>query len=277
LQEAIVPHQAHFRAAVAQYRNFMSTEEMGEVTRPLLWQLARESADLVVLPDVAPPYPDEAAQRGDLVFPYYRSLSKQSNVAILVTAVETVGTKRYKVARLFRKGQEMGEWKQTHFLPQEEGYWTAGAELGPVVKFEEGGARLAVMLGADGYNPEVARCLMLQGADVILWPTRAALPSPDFSLSQLARSRASENRVYLLVSTPLEERKDLSGKAYTGSSLIADPSGNVIAPALPDTAMAASAQILVSSSRNKQAAPSTDVVYNRRPETYGRLIEMREE
>jgi predicted amidohydrolase len=273
LQEAIVPHRAHIRATVAQYRSFTSTEEMGEVARTLLKQLTRESADLVVLPDIAPGFADEAAQRGDLVFPFYRILSKLSGVAILATAVEHEGIRRYKTARLFQYGIELGMWRQTHFTAQDEGYWTPAPQIGSVIKLNGSEARIGVMLGADGYGPEVARCLMLKGADVILYPTRAVLPTNDFSLAQLVRSRASENRVYVLAATPLETLKDLSGNSLIGSSLIADPSGAVIAPALPDTAMAVSAQLMLGMSRNKLSAPGTDAVYNRMPDAYHMLVE----
>ncbi|HEX2912657.1 MAG TPA: carbon-nitrogen hydrolase family protein [Chloroflexia bacterium] len=274
LQEPLIPSRAQLRAAVAQYPPFTSTQEMGEVVRPLIAQLARENVELVVLPDVTPNVAEEAAWRSDLVFPFYRSLSKLSGVAILATAVEQEGHRRYKTACLFAQGQEIGLWRQAHFTPQDEGRWTPSAEIGPVVKFPgQSGTRLSVMLGADGFGSETARSLMLNGADVILWPVRASLPgSAGFDLSHLARTRAAENRVYILCSTPLEEASGLAGGTYQGRSLIADPNGVVVAPALPDTAMAVSAQLSISSCREKLRVPGTDVVYSRRPDLYGLLV-----
>jgi predicted amidohydrolase len=114
---------------------------------------------------------------------------------------------------------------------------------------------------------------MLRGADVILWPTRAKLPTKDFSLTQLVRARASESRIYILAATPLTRRNIPGESSVYGESLIADPNGTVIAPALPDVAMAASAQLQVAFSRHKLSAPGTDTVYNRRPELYRLLVE----
>ena len=276
LQEPLVPHRAHFRGGVAQYKMFTSTQAMGETVRPLLAQFGREGVDLAVLPDVPPALAEEAAHRGDLVFPFYRSLSKQSGVALLATAVESEGGRRYKTARLFWQGEELGKWQQTHFTAQDEGGWTAGAEIGPVVKLPgESGARIGVMLGADGYGPEVARCLMLAGADVILWPTRATVPGADeaagFGLVAIARSRAAENRVHVLCATPLEPASGLQSGEH-GCAIIVDANGTVVAPALTDTAMGVSAQLSVAASREKLRAPGTDVVYNRKPENYQGLV-----
>ena len=272
LQEALVPAQAVLRAAVAQYAPFDSTQAMGETVRPLLAQLARESVELVVLPDVARGSGDEAAWRGELVFPFYRSLSKQSGVAILATAHETEGTRRYKTARLFADGHEIGMWRQTHFGPGDEGGWTTGSEIGPVVKLPgQSGARVGVMLGADGYGPETARILMLRGADIILWPTRATLPNAHtFDLAFVARTRAVENRVSLLCATPLEAGPLAEG-GQVGQSMIVDAGGVIVAPALLGQAMAVSSQISISASREKLRAPATDTVYNRRPDCYGLL------
>ena len=130
---------------------------------------------------------------------------------------------------------------------------------------------MGVMLGADGYGPETARSLMLRGADMILWPTRASLPNAQtFDLSYLARTRAVENRVYILCATPLEAGPLAEG-GQVGQSMIVDPNGIIVAPALLDRAMAVSSQISVSASREKLRAPGTDTVYNRRPDSYDLL------
>jgi predicted amidohydrolase len=278
LKQPIVPAKSVLRAAVVQHVSFNSTELMGEVVRGFINQLSREGVDLAVMPDIAAGFAEELAHKGDLVFPFYRSLSKLSGVALLVPAIEIEGSRRYKTAKLFHNGQEIGEWRQSHFTPQDEGNWTPGNNMGLVVELPGGsGARVGVMLGADGYVPEVARTLMLNGADLLLWATRAnvAGAGKGFEVAAIARSRAAENRLYVLVATPFEARSGISvydGARY-GRSLIADPNGTVVAPCLPDTAMAVGTQISVASSREKLRAPGTDVVYNRRPDTYHVLIQ----
>lgn len=274
LQEAIVPHQNTLRAAVAQYLPFDTTEAMGETVRGLVKQLGYEQADLVVLPDVPTNMVEEQAWQGERVFPFYRSLSKLGNIAILATAIETEGSRRYKTAKLFSNGQEIGTWRQTHFSLQDEAGWTAGAEIGPVVTLPGSSqARIGVMLGADGYLPEVARCLMLGGADLILWPTRPMLPA-DFDFVKLARTRAAENRTWLLIATALQQNNSLDNGGWRGNSMILEPGGAISAVALKDTPMTVSTQIFVASARQKLVAPNTNAVYDRQPSSYLKLGEI---
>jgi hypothetical protein len=94
-----------------------------------------------------------------------------------------------------------------------------------------------------------------------------------FGLTQIARSRAAENRVAILCATPLETLNSLdTEQSEQGCALIVDANGGLLAPALPDRPMGVSAQISVSASREKLRAPDTDVVYNRKPESYKLLV-----
>ena len=316
LDEPLVASRAVVRAAVVQTRPFETTEEMGIAARPLLTQLQREATRLAVMPDVPLGLDDGPAHNGDRVFPFYKTLSQRTNCAILATAVETEGIeRRYKTARLFFRGIEYGRWRQTHFAPEDERRWTPGDSIGPVIELPAALlglgydalpqsdtptlVRVGVMLGEDGLAFEVARVLMLAGADIILWPCRrfrystlSPLPyaavlgrsSEDgqagkswLDMAQVARSRADENGVFVLMamsaaldfSTNKPDLEQIKG----GSSLIAAPNGAVLAATFADTEMAASASLHIPQTRLKVRAPGTDMLWNRQPENYGALAE----
>ena len=264
LQEPLIPARAGLRAGLVQLGPLTESTELEKTLTPLIAQLARESVELVVLPDLS------QSSLNNSLFSLVQGLSETYPVAILATGSEVTDTQQFKTARLFKDGHILGQWQQTHFTPEETAQWTAGAEIGPVITLPGGsGVRVGVMLGADGYGPETARILMLRGADLVLWPTVATLPhANNFGLAQLARTRATENRIYLLCATSLEQAT--SGLS-NGASMIVDPNGAIIAPALPDRVMGVSSQISVAASREKLRAPSTDTVYNRRPDCYGQL------
>src|SRR3990172_9156286 len=126
----------------------------------------------------------------------------------------------------------------------------------PVIATPAG--RVGLLIGAEGLVPELARGLMLRGADTIAWST-AALP---YDLVPLARARADENRVYVAAAAPRDPR---------GGALIVDPAGTVIAAGLLDRDVSCSQQISIAAARIKTMAPGTDVVANRLPGTYRAL------
>ena len=78
-----------------------------------------------------------------------------------------------------------------------------GDELSPVVNTPVG--RVGLMVAAEAYVPEVARSLMLRGAEIILWCADDA-GTPMMPI--VARCRAEENRVFVACATAPGERRD---------------------------------------------------------------------
>ena len=76
------------------------------------------------------------------------------------------------------------------------------------------------MVAAEGFVPEVARSLMLRGAEFILWcgddPGSPMMPI-------VARCRAEENRVFLACA---------AAPTANGATMVVDPGGRVLAQAL---------------------------------------------
>lgn len=119
--------------------------------------------------------------------------------------------------------------------------------------------RVGLVIADEGYVPEVARSLMLRGAEILLWSSDAA-PLP---MSLVARTRADENRVFVACAAPPSEH---------GATMVVAPSGAVLAEALEGAELAVSATVNRTLARLKERAPGTDVVRARKPETYAMLV-----
>lgn len=96
---------------------------------------------------------------------------------------------------------------------------TPGSKPAPVFDIPDVG-RLGVMICYDGWFPEVARGLALQGAEVILHPTLTSTPDREEELV-LARANAIVNQCYVL---------NINGALALGGgrSIGVDPEGRVL-------------------------------------------------
>ena len=103
-------------------------------------------------------------------------------------------------------------------------------ELFPVAKTPIG--NLGMFICYDGWFPEVARCLMMNGAEVMIRPMGAAgvptVAERDWWIWQ-NRSRAYENLAYVLGAHWADSPNSEYGGSSSGSSMIVDFRGNVIA------------------------------------------------
>ncbi|MGE3073490.1 MAG: nitrilase-related carbon-nitrogen hydrolase [Dehalococcoidia bacterium] len=132
-----------------------------------------------------------------------------------------------------------------------------GIQLGesPSPVFPTPAGNVGLMCGDEGLVPEVARGLMLAGADILAWPVFLDHPM----LERVVRTRADENRVYVAA-------------AWHDGGLVAAPTGAVATIVPRGSGVAMSAQVNKALSRAKEMAPGTNVVTNRQPATYGALV-----
>lgn len=136
---------------------------------------------------------------------------------------------------------------------------------GRYVPVDTPAGRIGAVFGGDGWNPEPIRCLMLEGAETVLWFASYENERQRSVVEKIARTRASENRICLIVS--------LTGPA--GESWIIPPSGAVAAAALPGEAQSVFALIRRSDCMGKTVVPGTNIVTGRRPEAYAPLTAVR--
>lgn len=121
--------------------------------------------------------------------------------------------------------------------------------------------RCGALFGDEGFVPEAARCLMLDGAEVVFWYDTGH----DQAAELLARTRAAENRVYFV---------RMCSISSNDSACIVAPNGNVIASTVSGEEMATGAMITPVLSSMKIVVPGTDVVGNRFPEDYRVLADV---
>jgi predicted amidohydrolase len=165
----------------------------------LIEDAARQRADLVVLgetitragtglsfEDSAEPVPGPSTR-------FFGALAKKLDLYIVVPVVEREGHLLYNTAALVGPdGTILGKYRKA-VLPG--GEWDRGLQPGaeyPVFQTRFG--KVGMMICFDGFFPEVARQLALNGAEVIAFPVWGCNP-------RLAAARAIENHVYVVSST----------------------------------------------------------------------------
>ena len=162
-------------------------------------EAARKKADLVVLGETLT-FPRSGKSYAELAEPmpgpssrFFGELAKKHGMYIVAGLLERDGPLVYNVAVLLGPDGEMaGKYRKT-CLPRsevEKGV-TPGTEY-PV--FDTRFGKVGLMVCYDGFFPEVARRLTMNGAEVIAWPVWGCNPL-------LARARAVENHVYVVSST----------------------------------------------------------------------------
>jgi len=119
--------------------------------------------------------------------------------------------------------------------------------------------KIGLCVDKEAFIPELIRCMMLDGVHLVIW----ADSSREAMTESIARSRASENRIFLA-------RTRGSGEGDT--SFLVNPGGQVVASTAAGLEQAASALLNMSGALSKMVVPGTDVVFGRRPELYGDLV-----
>ena len=162
----------------------------------------------------------------------------------------------------------LARYRKTHMpLLGVDRYLAAGDTLIPPVVTPAG--RLGLLICYDLRFPEPCRVHALLGAQVIAlstaWPAAGTL-YPEF----IARSRAAENRVYLVAANRCGEER---GTRYLGRSVIVAPDGEILAEGSPDREETLYAEIDPARSDVKRLVFAAneyelDVWGDRRPELY---------
>ncbi len=117
------------------------------------------------------------------------------------------------------------------------------------------GLRASAVEGADMFAPEKPRAAALAGADVLVWMR----PPRDALVTEFARTRALENRVFVLVCA-------CAGDAI--ASMLVDPAGAVTSAALTGVPCGFLATLDPSTARTKRVVPGTDAFAARVPRAF---------
>jgi predicted amidohydrolase len=251
LREQVVPEETVVRVCALQLGDYSAGDAYLRRVEYFLDAVSRQDAQLVVLPGMMPADLDRHAEKSGETMRRLSELAERFGLGLAATLTEHDGEKRYRTCFLWGSGKLLGKYRKVH--QEQEGY-VAGDDF-PV--FETPYGRIGMMLDQEGMLPEVARCLMLNGADTVLWPSG----SSHWPLRMVARARAEENKVHVALAAPMGE----------GTALI-NPMGAIIVGALPYAEQAIAGQVMWMLSRYKEMAPRTNVLWGRMPEAYGALV-----
>ncbi len=132
----------------------------------------------------------------------------------------------------------------------------------PVASTEIG--RLAAVASEEILYPEIARCLAMRGAEILVHST-CEVASPRPTPKAVAKvARAIENLVYVVsANTAGLEDIDIPGGSSDGGSMIVDYRGQVLAEAGPGESIVAHAEIHLDALRRYRRRPGMDNVLSR--------------
>lgn len=236
----------------------------------------RDGADLVVLPEFF--NTEYFAQYRDLSYLDYgealdgpsltevAKVARSENVWVVATILERQRAGYfYDTAVLIdRLGVRRGVYRKTHPAATdslEKIYFRFGTRF-PVFAVE--GWRVGVLICYDLYFPEVARCLTLRGAELLLAPF-ATLEEPAWK--ELNVTRAFENGCYVASCNKVGVEGDWN---FPGRSMISGPDGSIVAHADQDQEQVVTGQVdfsLVELWRRKNP-----VHRDRRPDLYSAIV-----
>lgn len=126
-------------------------------------------------------------------------IARAGNCYAVTCFFEKLDGKIYNTALILDpNGRVVGKYHKVQLPPVEQLLTTPGSDL-PVFDTDLG--RIGMLICYDMMTPEVARCLALQGADILCWPSLGYGwwdEAGDFTL----RSRAHDNQVTILGALP---------------------------------------------------------------------------
>lgn len=259
LDESVVASAAYGLAAALQLNSYASAEEFLLRAQHLIYLLATQDVDVIVFPDIPPGSEGTETYTAAACLGPLTAMTQEYECSIVVVLAEQRGGGRFKTAYLISAGQVVFSYRATHLSAGDRRVYTPGTGEYAVVNTPDLG-NVGIMIGEEGLVPEVARCLMLGGADIILWPGGRGTVGD----TSLARCRADENRLFVI-------RSAVVGPEST--AVATAPGGQVLGEGLPGIEQAVSANLDWARSRCKNMTPHTNVVLNRMPATYGMLYE----
>ena len=214
---------------------------------------------------------------------HFSALAKELSVVIPVSFYEKDVNRLFNtVAVIDADGSNLGIYRKTHIPDdhyyQEKFYFTPG-DTGFKV-FETRFGTVGVGICWDQWFPETARCMAVQGAEILLYPT-AIGSEPILNVDSSGHWRrvmqghaaanlipvAAANRIGTETVTPCEENGGQSSSlTFYGSSFIADATGELVASAGRDTEEILYASFDLDALSEERF--SWGLFRDRRPETY---------
>ena len=284
--------------AVVQMKCAASVEENIAVADGLVRRAASQGANIVLLPELferpyfcqqrrydfysyAEPVGDNRAVR------HFLPVSAELHLVMPVSFFEKDGNVLYNSVAILDDGKLLGVYRKTHIPDdhyyQEKFYFTPGNTGFKV--WDTSFGRIGVGICWDQWFPETARCLAIDGAELILYPS-AIGGEPILECDSMPHWRrvmqghaaanlvpvAAANRIGLETVEPCEgnggQRSEL---CFYGSGFLTDNTGELIAAAERDEECVLTASYDLDVLEKERF--SWGLFRDRRPEVYGRITD----
>jgi predicted amidohydrolase len=252
-----------------------SISEHLESVLGILDEAGRQGADLVCLPEDFLFQETEAESLKGPICMALAEKARQYRMNVAAGICLRVRSKKYNSVVIFdRQGRHVGRYDKTHLTKKDLEILglTPGRDL-PVFHLDIG--PVGVMTCADILFGEVARCLALRGARLILFPHQQAEPSEEFE-RQMVQARARDNCVFIVCST-FAKRPD---RPYFPNWIVG-PDGRMIAEGPEGKGMTMAdidleEKVMLADYIEPGPVDLADIVRRyRRPELYGQIIQRR--
>jgi N-carbamoylputrescine amidase len=210
----------------------------------------------------------------------FQSLARELNVALPFSFFERANQAYFNsVAMIDAGGELLGLYRKTHIpdgVGYQEKYYFNPGDTGFRVWDTKFG-KVGVGICWDQWFPETARCLVLGGAEVLLYPTAIGNEPqfPDWDSrdhwQRAMQGHAASNMVPLVASNRIGREKGRNSEmTFYGSSFIADETGAKVAEADRTKEAVLTHTFDLDAIRNQRA--QWGFFRDRRPEHYGALV-----
>ena len=255
------------RAAAAQGAQVILLQELFaslyfcQVEDPAFYQMAREVEEHQMLR-------------------HFQALARELKVVLPISFFEKKNNARYNSVAVYdADGELLGVYRKSH-IPDgpgyEEKFYFNPGDTGFKV-WNTRYARIGVGICWDQWFPEAARCMVLQGAELLLYPTAIGSEPQDAGLDSkehwqiCMRGHAAANLVPVIASNRVGvERFGSSEITFYGSSFIANQRGELVREADRTSETVLVAEFDLEELERERAA--WGVFRDRRPDLYGPLL-----
>jgi N-carbamoylputrescine amidase len=221
----------------------------------------------------------ESITQGDLEATCRRigAVAKQYAMYVIAPVYAVIDGIRRNSALLFdRNGTLIGNYDKVHCIEEERKLGVVPGDTWPVFHLDFG--TIGIMICHDNSFPESARCLTVNGAEMIFWPHVMA-GWGDMFMDVLMRAPAIHNGLHIIpVCYGYDPRVAWkTGQMLIGHSSIIAPDGNFVADAGRTVGIAFAAidldqpRVAHMWTRQGEYVFRLDVLIDRRPETYACL------
>lgn len=215
-------------------------------------------------------------------------LSRELNILILVSFYELSGNCTYNTLAYVEDGKLLGTYRKTHIPDdhyyQEKFYFTPGNTGFKVFDTKYG--RIGAGICWDQWFPETARCLALNGAELIFFPTAIGSEpilnvdsSSHWQRVMMGHAAANivpviaTNRIGLETVEPcIENGNQSSSLNFYGSSFMTDEKGEIVTSALRDKEEILYHEYDLDKIREDRLA--WGLFRDRRPDTYRIMVDL---